>query len=222
MSRKIIGVTVGTPRNLGGFATKQDIEDLRADMNYAPIEITKISNNVGTVEKGTNVTEMTVTWTLSKTPKSQTLDGVALGVDVRSKKVDMTGKTSVTLVVTDERDHTVSKSTGYTAYSGVYYGAIDAGAVINKDAINALAVKHQSGLTGTFKFTAKAGQKLTFAAPVSYGEPSTFVIGGLDYIWTKLTPFEHENASGFKTNYNVWQNDEVITGDRTLDITVKK
>lgn len=203
---------------------RQDIKDIISDMNYDEIEITSITNNIGTVEKGTDVSEMTVTWSLNKDPVSQTLGGEAVDIGLRKATVSMEGRTSVTLVVTDERGLTVSKSTKYNAYNGVYHGALDADAVIDSDAVNSMAKTLQSGLAGTFKFTAVAGQKLTFAAPVSYGEPSKFVIGGLDYTWDKINnePFEHENESGHKENYNIWQNTEVTTGNRTLSITVVK
>lgn len=203
---------------------QQDIQKIREDMNYKPIDITGISNNVGTVEKGTAVSEMTVTWSLNKDPVSQSLGGETLDVNVRSKTISMVGRTSVKLEVTDERGKTDSATTGYNAYNGVYHGALDAKSEITSDAINAMARTLKSGLAGTYMFKAAAGQKFTFAAPVSYGEPSKFVIGGLDYLWEKVNdqPFAHKNASEHTENYNIWQNTEITTGDRSLSITVVK
>jgi hypothetical protein len=194
---------------------KQDI----ADLKYNPIDITGISNNVGTVEKGVSVTVMTVNWSVNKNPVSQTVDGAAVDASARSKKVDMTGKTSVTVTVTDEQGKTDSASTGYNAYNAVYYGTMDDGAVIDRNAILALSKKVQNSRGITFTTNPSANQRIAYALPVSYGtptfrDPSNFPIDMTLHEENKNIEFE--NAHGHKEKYNVWLSTEIITNSKTV------
>ena len=198
---------------------QQDI----ADLKYVPIDITGISNNVGTKEKGRSVSSVTISWVVNKEPKSQNLDGVTLDVSARSKTIPGQFSTTQKFVVEviDEKGKKDAESTTISFLNGVYYGALDANATIDSDAINSMGRSLQSGITGTFKMTAAEGQKLTFAAPVSYGEPTKFTSGGLDYTWDKVkTNFNHKNQSEHTEPYNVWQNSEITVG--TFSVTVVK
>jgi len=200
---------------------QEEIEEIRADMAYTAIDITRITNNVGTVELGTKVNEVTISWTLNKDPASQTLDGKAVESSARAKTLtglDLTGTKTFTLKVADERDATDSASTTVSFLRGVFYGALNADAAIDSAAIRSLGRSLQSGITGTFQMTAGEGQKFTFAAPVSYGEPTAFNVGGFDYTWAKVATFAFENSSGHTESYNVWMNDEVVAGTRTVKV----
>lgn len=195
-----------------------------ADLKYTPISITSISNNVGTVEKGYPVSQMKVSWQVNKTPVSQTVDGVAVDVSERSKVVDMTGKTSVKVVVTDERGTKAEKSTGYNAYNAVYYGTMDDGTEINRDAILALGLQGkrvQNSKGVTFTTNPSANQRIAYALPVSYGtpafrDPSNFPI---DMSLATAEPFLFENAHGHEENYNVWLSTEIISESTTVTVS---
>ena len=196
---------------------KQDI----ADLKYVPIDITKISNNVGTVEKGVKVTDMTVSWAVNKTPTSQTVDGAAVDVSARSKIVDMTGKTSVTVTVTDERGKTDSASTGYNAYNAVYYGTMDDGTVIDRNAILALSKKVQNSRGITFTTNPSTNQRIAYALPVAYGTPSfkdaetgfqvPMVLAAENYAF--------ENAHNYVEGYNVWLSENVISNSKKVVVS---
>lgn len=189
------------------------------------INITSFGVSPNKVEIGRTIEAVTLTWAINMTPASLTLDGTTIDPKLTTKSLSglgLKGTKTWTLKATDDQGEAVSKSVSISFLNGVYHGAIGADATIDSAAINALSVTLQSGIAGTFKFTGAAGQKMTFAAPADYGEPSKFVIGGLDYIWTKVATFNHKNNSGHTESYNVWQNSEVLTGSRTLDITVKK
>ena len=201
----------------------EKIRDDIADLKYVPIDITGISNNVGTKEKGRSVSSVTISWVVNKEPKSQNLDGVTLDVSARSKTIPGQFSTTQKFVVEviDEKGKKDAESTTISFLNGVYYGALDANATIDSDAINSMSKRLQTGITGAFNMTATAGQKLTFAAPVSYGEPTKFTSGGLDYTWDKvMTNFNHKNQSEHTEPYNVWQNSEITVG--TFSVTVVK
>ena len=214
-----------------GAASQESVATLEqqvADLLYKPITISSFTAKDTATGKSTfeigspAITNVTFAWSFSKTPKTVTFNGGAMPIDSKGTTlaVNVSSTTSWPLVATDERDAQAKGSAGIKFLNGVYYGALNAGATINKDAINGMSKSLQSGITGTFNMTATAGQKLTFAAPVSYGEPTKFTSGGLDYTWDLVKTFEHENQSGHKENYNVWQNSEVTVG--TFSITVVK
>lgn len=199
---------------------QQDITDIISDMNYIPIDITKISNNVGTVEKGKTVSEMTVTWTVNKEPVSQSLAGVDIDVTERSKTVDMTGITSVTLIVKDERDKTDSASTGYNSYNGVYYGVLEDGTEIDSAAVLSLNKKIQSGRGITFTVNPANTQRIAFAIPTGYGTP-TFKDAntGFQADMFLAKTFNFTNVHDYVTEYNVWLSTNIVPGSITVAVT---
>jgi hypothetical protein len=200
---------------------QQDIQSIRDDMNYREISITSISNNIGTVEKGVAVTEMEVTWALNKNPVSQTLGGETLDVNLRKKTVNMEGRTSVTLVVTDERDKTASKSTGYNAYNGVYYGVLEDGAEINRAAILSLNKKIQGSRTVTFTVNPGSTQRIAFAIPTGYGTP-TFKDASTGFqadMTLAKGDFTFKNVHEYETTYNVWLSTNIVPGSITVAVT---
>ena len=55
------------------------------DLNYKPIAIDSFANNKNTVEIGSTVTDVTLTWAYNKKPKSAKLDNEALDVNLTTK-----------------------------------------------------------------------------------------------------------------------------------------
>lgn len=201
---------------------QQDIVKLREDMNYVAIDITSISNNIGTVEKGVAVPEMTVTWKLNKSPASQTLAGEEVATDVRSKTVSMDGRASVTLSVTDERGATDSSSTGYNSYNGVYYGVLpDSDSFVDSAAILSLDKKIQGGRGVTFTAYLGDGARIAYAIPVGYGTPvfKDAVNGyGVDMVLAANNlPFT--NIHGYTTGYNVWLSRNILKDSLTVVVS---
>ena len=201
---------------------EEQIAKIIADLNYKPIEITGISDNVGTVEKGVTVATLDVSWTLNKEPVSQTLGGETIPNDVRSKTVDMTGRTSVTLTVTDERGHTDSDSAGYNAYNGVYYGVLEDGVAIDRDAILSLNKKIQNSRGVTFTADCTGGKRIAYAIPASgYGTPSFQDANGKLPIDMTQVPgnISFRNDYDYTTDYKVWLSTYVLNKSFTVSVT---
>lgn len=198
---------------------KQDIAELRADMEYVPIDILSITNNVGTVEMGTSVTEMTVSWELNKAPARQTLGGESVGVAVRSKTVSMEGKTSVTLAVTDERGATDSATTGYNAYNGVYYGASEIPEAVDSTFILSLCDPVLTPNKGrTITVNAADGQYIWYALPVRLGVCS-FAVGGFSGGFDLVDTIEFTNASGYAESYYVYRSGQASLGETKVVVS---
>lgn len=136
------------------------------DLNYKPIAIDSFANNKNTVEIGSTVTDVTLTWAYNKKPKSAKLDNEALDVNLTTKTLTgqsiKTNKTW-TLSATDERDKTVTKTTAVTFLNGVYWGVAEN--TLNPDTgfVLKLTKGLQANKAKTFTVTAGEGQHIYYA-----------------------------------------------------------
>ena len=197
---------------------EDELEALLADLNYKNIDITAFScPGAGTYEMGRSVAAPTITWSLNKTPASQSLNGEALGVDVRSKPYsgNITSNKTYTLIVTGQKGETDDDSGSFTFYNGVYYGSMVAGSAINNAAILALTKKLQSGRSVSFRVSSN---RPVYACPTRYGTPK-FTIGGFEYEWDNVATFDFTNASGYTESYSVWMHTQNVSGSVTINVT---
>lgn len=191
------------------------------DLLYVKIAISGFKTNVATQEKGATVTDVTLSWTLNKTPKSQTLDGVTLAVADRSKT--FTGQTitadkTFTLVATDNRDAQASAKAQITFLNGVYYGKGTVGADgVDKAFVAGLTKVLAGSRARTIKVNAGEGEYIFYALPASMGTP-TFTSGGFEGGFELIKTFDYENPSGYTESYNVFRSENHSLGDTTVVI----
>lgn len=190
-----------------------------ADLQYVAIDITSITNNVKTVEMGSTVESVTVSWALNKTPARQALNNKAVGVDDRSDVVSgpFTEDTSFTLNVMDERNASDSASTAISFLNGVYYGVLADGATIDSGAILNLTRKLQGAKGITFTADAGAGYRIAYAIPSRYGTPSfKDAETGFQAGFYLAATIAFTNASGYTENYDVWLSTNTSLGSMTV------
>lgn len=191
------------------------------DLNYKPMAINSFTNNVNTVEMGSTVNDVTLSWAYNKTPKSATLDSAPIEASATSKVLSSLGlKTNKTwtLSATDERDKTVNKTTAITFLNGVYWGIGDASPTLDSAFILTLTKGLQSSKAKTFTVNAGAGKHIYYAVPTRYGT-CTFKVGGFDGGFTKAGTIEFTNASGYKENYDVYKSDHANLGNTTVTVS---
>lgn len=205
-------------------ALKTSVEEIRANLNYKAIEITKMSCTAGgTHEMGAVINDFTISWTLNKEPQVQILSGVALEADVRQKSYtgqNITTNKSFTLAVTDEREAMDTASTSIYFLNGVYSGVMTDGATINSAAILKLTRELRGDRKKTFAANAAAGQKHAFAIPSRYGTP-TFKDAetGFQAGFYKASTIAFTNASGYTENYDVWLSTNPGMGSMTVAVS---
>lgn len=201
---------------------RQDLEEILADLNYKEITITEFSvPGAGTYEIGTAVPAPTVTWKLNKSPASQTLNGEALGVEVRSKVYTgtVTSSKTYTLVATGQKGEKATQSKSINILRGVYYGVLEDGVTINSAAILGLTRELRGDRKKTFTANAGATQRLAYALPSSgYGTP-IFYVGGFEGGFYKAATVSFTNSSGHTENYDVWLSDELGNGETTVTVS---
>lgn len=192
------------------------------DLQYVKIAISGFKTNVATQEKGATVTDVTLSWTLNKTPKAQTLDGVTLAVSDRSKaftEQTITSNKTFTLVATDNRDAQATAKAQIVFLNGVYYGKGTVGADgVDKAFVAGLTKVLAEKRDRTFKVNAGEGEYIYYALPASMGTP-VFVSGGFEGGFELIKTFDYENPSGYTESYNVYRSDNHSLGDTTVVVS---
>lgn len=197
----------------------EEVAGIRADLDYVAIEITSISNNAGTVELGTTIPVVTVSWQTNKEPTSQTVEGETVAADAGSANFEnVTASKTYTVTVTDERGATDTGTTAVAFYNGVYCGAVLDGAALDSAAIQKLTKRLQAGRGLTFQTIAGTGQRIAYALPTRYGKPS-FNVGGFDGGFTLAATIDYTNESQYTEQYDVWLSDNTGLGQTTVKVT---
>ena len=198
-----------------------ELEKDIADLKYKPIEITAFAHDLPTQELGAVVRTVTLAWALSKAAVSLTLDGAAVDPALTEKTLtglEIAKTRSFTLVATDEREATVSKTTSLSFYNGIYYGAAAAPAAIDSAFVLGLGNKVLTGQKNrTVKITGGEGLYAWYAYPKWLGK-SLFNIGGFDYEWD-LETISFKNSLGYTEEYYVYRSGQYAPA--SLSVTVK-
>jgi hypothetical protein len=201
---------------------QQDILDIRAELDYKEIKITSFTSTAAsTYEIGSAIDAVTLSWALSKDPESQSMNGSALDVDVRSKVYNnVSAAQNYTLTVTDERGATDTASSSIKFYNGVYSGVLNDGAAIDSAAILTMSRRLQSGRAITFTANAGAGQRHAYAIPTRYGTPGfKDTETGFQAGFHLAETIELTNASGYTEDYDVWLSNYPALGSMTVSVS---
>ena len=246
---KIVGVTVGTPMPRANYEQtdpkKSDyikgkekldakISKMQDDIAYlqylsiGAIEITSITNNVGTVEMGTVVKSISIEWKTNRPPVAMTFDGEVLTPPSDgqtdfgwvSNMENITADRTWTVTATDERGAEDSASTTVKFLNGVYYGVLEDGAVIDSDAVLSLTRELRSNRTKTFTATAGETQRFAYAIPARYGTPAfKDVETGFQADFYKACTIAFTNGSRYTENYDVWLSTHIIPKKKTFSVS---
>ena len=183
---------------------KAQVANMKADMDYVPIDITGISCTVTKAEIGSTVDTLTVSWTTNKTPNKQTMNHSSVDVSETSKQqINVRTDTTYTLRVWDERDTLDMASVSISFLNGVYYGASAEPETLDSAFILGLT-KELSGSKGrTITVNAAEGQRIWYALPVRLGECS-FSVGGFTGGFDLVDTIDFRNNVGYTEPYNVY------------------
>lgn len=202
---------------------KAVLEELKDKVEYVPVAVKSFTNNVGTVENGQTITDVTLAWTLDGKPTEVKLGDEAQPLDLNGSKVltnqAITKNTSWTLSVKDAKEKTASATTSLFFKDKKYYGAAAAPETIDSAFILGLAGKDfGDNLKGDYTLTAGDGEYFFFAMPASWAEPA-FWMGGFEGGMNLVKTLDFTNASGAVVSYKVYQSTHPNLG--TVAITVK-
>lgn len=217
---------------------QEALDAINDKINYVPIAINSVSNNVNTVEKGTKIRAVDVSWSFNNAVlQGATLNGTALTADeLKANKKSFTypapaegstaadpalvKDTTFTLVATDTHKATATKSTGIYFKNQKYWGAGKPASIndITNDFIKALTGKaFADNAQGTFNVNATDDNYIFYAFPHAWGTPK-FVVGGIEGGFALVKTFDFTNASGYTESYDVYQSGNANLGDTTVTV----
>lgn len=197
-------------------ATYANVQEALDSILYQPPEIESFSNSVGTVELGTTITAVTLSWTLNKTMTSLSLD------DGIGSVVGLTSKSLIGLNITSEATWTLSAGDGQNTTSAIttvafkrrrYWGVSPSEELDNAGVLGLSGSELADNFSKSVTYDASGGKYLYFAFPQSFGVLSNVKVGGLpftDYIVSTLSDFT--NASGHTETYSVVRVRNLQTG----------
>jgi len=196
----------------GGFTNVKEALD---SIFYVPPQITSFTNNRGTVEIGSEIADVTLSWSYNKDEVSQSLNqGIgAVDVGVRSILVDgpFTADRSWTLTMSDGQTQRQA-STGIAFRRRRYWG-VSALTELNNAQILALGgSEFATNFNKTITYNASGGRYPYYAYPSSFGIPASVTVGGLSFSDFSVTVVSLTNASGHTENYNVLRFNNIQTG----------
>lgn len=199
----------------------KDLERKVADLLYDPIGISSFTNNANTVEIGSTVTSVTLSWALNKIPVSVTIDGdtvnpIQNGVSTRTN-LNLSSNKTWTLKATDERGAIASKTTGVTFLNGVYYGVAGLPNVINSTFVRSLKKTLRSSKLGSFADNAGTSQYIWYCEPARFGT-RTFTVNGFTGGFSLVSTFNFTNGSGYSENYNIYRSDNPNLGSTSVTV----
>lgn len=189
-----------------------------ASLLYVPMDITSLTNNVGTVEIGTTISSITFNWAVNKLPATlafnQGIGPINSGLTTLTTGVNITSNTTYTLTANDGTSYPGNTDTASTTVSfqnRVYWGT-SASTSLNSAGILGLANSaFATSRARSFTINGNA-QYIYYAYPASFGD-ATFTVNGLvSTAWTK-TVVSFTNASGNTSNYNVYRSNTIQNGD---------
>lgn len=200
-----------------------DIQSQIDDMNYKAITISGFTNNVNTVEIGSTVTDVTLSWRFSKTPKTVTLDGEVQAPDSTGAKLtglSITSAKSWTLKATDERGATATKTTGVSFYNGIYYGVGAAPEAYDSAFIRGLSKPNlRNSKLPSFTVNAGEGEYIFYCLPKRLGTCS-FTVGGFTGGFELVATVEFTNASGYTDEQGYYVYKSVNAGLGATSVSV--
>ena len=181
-----------------------------ADLQHVPIAVSTFSCTPATAEKGSTV-NVALAWTTNKTPTTLKLDGA--DVTGTSKSItNVATDQSYSLVATDAKGNSSTKTATLTFLNQVYYGAAE-----NSNSITSLTKVLSGSKAREITVDAGSGEYIYYAYPKRLGV-ATFSVGGFAGGFETAETKPLTNASGFTEDYYVYRSGRSNLGNTTVTI----
>lgn len=199
----------------------RDINEKIDDLRYKKINIDSFTCSPSTAENGQTINTINLSWKTNTTPVSLMLNGSALPATQTSAKITdiITKNTTYTLIATDKKNASHTRSASISFLNGVYYGTYTK----ETDFTNLAAIMRtrftknlRSNKSMSFTVNAGANQYIYFACPSSFGTP-TFYVGGFEGGFDKIGSFDYKNSYEYTTKYDIY----ISTNDNLGSTTVQ-
>jgi hypothetical protein len=179
---------------------------------YVAPQITGFSNSVGTVEIGSTVHAVNLTWGFNKVMTTLGLNGASLPPTQTSDSLtglSLTGNTSWVLSAGDGTNTAVA-STAVQFQPRRWWGTSALAALASSDILTLGGSELATSRNQSRSMSASAAY-LYFAWPSSFGVPS-FTVNGLPSTAWLQTTIEATNASGYVQSYDIYRSQYLQNG----------
>lgn len=207
-----------------------DMEKSISDLLYAknPLTIVSFANNIGTVEIGSTVKEVTLSWKLNRMPATVQIGGVAqtpaetgtfTPEDGKNLKLTSPGSKTWELVATHEMDETSKRSTTSVVFANrVYYTGLPEPAEYTSSFVTNIteSVLRTSKPT-SIKTYAERDEYVYYCQPVRLGK-CVFSFGANEGGFSLVATIPVTNKKGYTEDYYIYRSDEKGLGDITLGV----
>lgn len=198
------------------------------------LDLTNLKVSPSTVEVGTQVDSVTISWTTNFPTNSATVNEKVIYEDRKGAgnhshsddnegagfKLTSKGNQSWKVKVNGDYNESDEGTVNLSFIYKVYYGAMDADGEVNEQAIKAMSSKLMSNTNGDYSITPGTNQKMALAAPSSYSQLKNVIINNNTYTWDKVGENIPVTSNGIITNYNVWMNSKITTAPCTIKVVV--
>lgn len=185
------------------------------ELLYKAITITSFNISKTLAEIGELVSNLKLTWSYSKEPTVQKLDGNILDNSIRDHIItsNITSNKTFKLEVSDGKT-TVSRNAAINFYNGRYHGVSNSE---NYDSNFILSLNKTLTNSRACSFTVDCGQGqyIFFAIPTRFGTP-TFTVGGFTGGFIKAQTLDFENKFGYVESYDIWKSENSNLGNITV------
>lgn len=185
------------------------------ELLYKAITITSFNISKTLAEIGEVVSNLKLTWSYSKEPTVQKLDGNILDNSIRDHIItsNITSNKTFKLEVSDGKT-TVSRNAAINFYNGRYHG-VSAEGTYDSDFIMKLTKTLTNSRQNTFSVSCGDGQHVYFAIPTRFGTP-TFSVGGFSGGFIKVSTLDFTNKFGYTEPYDIWKSENSNLGKITV------
>ena len=216
--------------NLDDYYKKPEIDDMITDLNdkvnplqhqvdelINPLQIKSFTCQPSTVEIGTTLPSLSLSWSYNRDIKAQRLDGKTIDATLRSQTLTGLFSESRTFrLEVDSYSKTISATANFNVMNRVYWGVTGLHLSVDQ-----LISKLQSELRNTRKktFTVTAGvdQYIYYAYPSRYGN-AIFMVGGFEGGFEKVLTTEITNASQYTEEYIIYRSTNQNLGATTVSV----
>ncbi|MBI1313684.1 hypothetical protein GC176_20520 [bacterium] len=193
-----------------------DVQAILDGLLYVAPQIGSFANNRGTVEKGSTITSVHLSWSLNKDMDSLSLnqsigeiDADATSYDVTS--VSLTSDTTYTLTADDGTSQTQASTS--VAFRQKRYWGVSSETSLDNSGILALGnSEFSTNLSKSITYDCTGGAYPYFAYPASFGQPQNVTVGGLAFTDFAINTQTFTNASGYAESYYVIRFNGIQTG----------
>ena len=202
---------------------KMALDTIIAKIYYVAPSVTSFTCNPSRTayEIGEKVTSITFTWTYNKEIVSQSLTECTIELSDRTAtySTELTSNKTFTLTASDGTNNATS-SKSFTFNNKVHHGSASIPTTYDSAFILSLNGTLKGNKNGTYTTNVGTGQYFYIAMPTSYNNADVLTgkIGGFDTDFSKVATIEHTNASGYKTNYNIYKSTNSNLGNITMTI----